>query len=83
MKHYLIMCRSVTGAQRGARLLERSLIHAAATKAPKHLSRSGCAYAVRIRARAEEAVAILRKNEIAIGKIYLAEDDGEYREGSI
>ena len=82
MKHYLIMCRSVTSAQRAARLLERSLIHAAAVKAPKHLTRSGCGYAVRIRSDVERAAALLRKNEIAISKIYLSEDGIEYREVS-
>ena len=72
MKHYLIMCRSVTAAQRAARLLERSLIRAAVTKAPSSLTRSGCAYAVRLHARIEEAVRLLRRNEIAIGKVYLS-----------
>ncbi len=83
MKHYLIMCRSVTSAQRAARLLERSLIHAAAVKAPSHLTRSGCAYAVRLRTKPEEAVKLLRRQEIAIGKIYATDDGTEYREVSL
>ena len=83
MKHYLIMCRSLTGAQRAQRLLERSLIHASAVKAPKALTRSGCGYAVRVRSEAEKAVRILRRNEIAIGKIYVSENDEEYREVSL
>ena len=83
MKHYLIMCRSVTAAQRAVRLLERSLIRASAVKAPKHLTRSGCAYAVRLRSHPEEALKLLRANEIAIGKIYLGEDGAEYREVSL
>ena len=83
MKHYLIMCRSVTSAQRAARLLENALIRAAAVKAPKALTRSGCGYAVRVRAEAERAVRLLRKNEIAIGKIYYTEDGNEYREVSL
>lgn len=80
MKHYLIMCRSITSAQRAERLLERSLIHAAAVKAPKALTRSGCGYAVRIRADADRALTILRSNQISIGKVYLTEDGKEYRE---
>ena len=80
MKHYLIMCRSITSAQRAERLLERSLIHAAAVKAPKTLTRSGCGYAVRIRADADRALTILRSNQISIGKVYLTEDGKEYRE---
>ena len=83
MKHYLIMCRSVTAAQRAVRLLERSLIHAAVTKAPSHLTRSGCAYAVRLHAKLEEAVRLLRRNEIAFGKIYVSEGNEEYREVSL
>ncbi len=80
MKHYLIMCRSVTSAQRAARLLERSLIRASVTKAPSHLTRSGCAYALRLNVKLEEAVRLLRKNEIVFGRIYLTEDGKEYRE---
>ena len=83
MMHYLIMCRSVTAAQRAARLLDRSLIRAAVTKAPSHLSRSGCAYAVRLRGKLEEAVRLLRKNEIVFGKIYVSEDGKEYGEVSL
>ena len=83
MKHYLIMCRSVTAAQRAVRLLERSLIRAAVTKAPSHLTRSGCAYAVRLRHKPEEAVRLLRKNEIDFGRIYATEDGKEYREVSL
>lgn len=83
MKHYLIMCRSITSAQRAVRVLENELIHAAAVKAPKHLTRSGCGYAVRIRSEAERAVRLLRRQEIAIGKIYLTDNGKEYREVSV
>ncbi len=83
MKHYLIMCRSVTSAQRAARLLENALIRAAVVKAPKALTRSGCGYAVRIRSEAERAVKLLRKYEIGIGKIYFTEDEKDYREVSV
>ncbi|MBR0040381.1 MAG: DUF3343 domain-containing protein [Oscillospiraceae bacterium] len=83
MKTYLIMCRSVTSAQRAARLLENALIRSAAVKAPKDLTRSGCGYAVRIHADSERAVKLLRSREISIGKIYLTEDGSEYREVSL
>ena len=82
MKQYLIMCRSVTSAQRASRLLERSLIRAAVTKAPSHLTRSGCAYAVRLHAKVEQAVRLLRQNDISFGKIYATDDGNEYREES-
>ena len=83
MKHYLIMCRSITSAQRAARILENALIRAAAVKAPRELTRSGCGYAVMVRAEAERAVMLLRRQEIAIGRIFLTEDGKEYREVSL
>ena len=63
--------------------MERSLIHAGVTKAPGHLTRSGCAYALRLRGKLEEAVRIMRKNEIVFGKIFATEDGREYREVSL
>ena len=80
MQFYLIMCRSLTGAQRAAKLLERSLIRASVTKAPAQLTRGGCAYALRIYKKTEEAVGMLRRNEIAFGKVFLRDEDGGYRE---
>ena len=46
MTQYLLMCRSLTYAQKSVKLLERSGITAAVVKAPPGLSRSGCGYAV-------------------------------------
>ena len=82
MKHYIIMCRSLTGAQRAVKLLEGSLIRAAAVKAPKHLTLGGCAYAVRLRSTPAEALDVLRKSGIATGKIFMTENGAEYREVS-
>ena len=41
LKQYLILCRSVTSAQRCARLLQSSLIRASVTKAPSGLTKAG------------------------------------------
>ena len=70
MTEYLILCRSLTHAQRSVRLLERRGILAAVTKAPQELSSRGCAYAVSLRRKLEEAVQILRKQEMLTGKVY-------------
>ena len=83
MKHYLIMCRSVSSAQRAVKLLVRSLIRATVVKAPAYLSKSGCAYAVRLHAKLEEAVRILRGNDILFGRIYMSDEGKEYREVSL
>ena len=71
MNQYLIMCRSLTYAQRAARLLERQGISAVVTKAPQGLSQRGCTYALSLRKNFEEAVRILRKNEMLTGKLYM------------
>ncbi len=80
MNQYLIMCRSLTYAQRSARLLERSGITATVVKAPQGLSTSGCGYAVALRKRFDEAVSLLKKNNLLDGRLFGRGEDGEYRE---
>ena len=80
LKHYLILCRSATSAQRCARVLEASLIRASVTKAPRGLSRSGCAYAISLYNKLESAIAVLLKNNLNFGKVFFAGEDGEWRE---
>ena len=80
MTQYLIMCRSLTYAQRSARQLERSGITATVVKAPQGLSTSGCGYAVMLHKRFDEAVMILRKNNLLNGKLFGRDGNGEYKE---
>ena len=75
MTQYLIMCRSLTHAQRAARLLERQGISAGVTKAPQELSSRGCAYAVSMHRRFDEAVQLLRKQEMLTGKLYMRQEE--------
>lgn len=76
----LITFRSLTHAQRAARLLERSGFTAAVIKAPQGLSANGCAYAVTLRARVGEALTLLRASRLRLGKVFRREADGSYRE---
>ena len=80
MTQYLIMSRSLTRAQRAARLLERSGISASVVKAPQGLSSKGCGYAVSVRRRFSEAAALLRRYELLDGKLFQRDEDGGYRE---
>ncbi|MEG1657509.1 MAG: DUF3343 domain-containing protein [Oscillibacter sp.] len=48
MEYYLIIARSVTFAQRMQSALVRAGISCQIFRAPRNLSESGCAYAVRI-----------------------------------
>lgn len=80
VKQYLIMCRSVTSAQRCSKLLERALIRASVIKAPRELSNNGCAYALRLSYKLEEAVSLLRKNRMQTGRIFVKEAEEGFRE---
>lgn len=80
MTQYLIMCRSLTYAQRSARLLERAGITATVVKAPQGLTTGGCGYAVSLFRRFDEAVPILKKNNLISGKLFKRTDQGEYSE---
>lgn len=77
---YLIMCRSLTYAQRSTALLERNGITASVVKAPQGLSTSGCGYAVSLYRRFDEARSILKKNNMINGKIFQRMENGEFRE---
>ena len=80
MTQYLITFRSLTHAQRSARLLERSGLTATVVKAPQGLSDKGCAYAVTLRSRMEEALELLRGSGMRIGRVFRRGPDGNYAE---
>ena len=77
---YLIMCRSLTYAQRSLTLLERSGITATVVKAPQELTAAGCGYALSLYKRFDEAVALLKKNNMLSGKLFRRRPGGEYQE---
>ena len=80
LKQYLILCRSVTSAQRCARLLQSSLIRASVTKAPSGLTKAGCTYALLLHGKLENALSLLRSNQMPFGKAFSREDRGEWIE---
>lgn len=79
---YLILCRSLTNAQRAALVLERHGIGATVVKAPQNLRANGCGYAVSLYRRLGEAVSLLKSTRLLTGKVYLRKADGSYREAS-
>ena len=81
MENYIIMCRSITYAQRGQRLLERSGISAYINKAPQNVSLEGCSYGIRImRKNLFKALEILHKGGVKTGRVFKLELDGSFRE---
>ena len=78
----LIMCRSLTRAQRSELLLERRGIGASVVKAPQALRENGCGYAVVPHRHPAEAIALLRENGLLNGRIFRLEGNGRYTEVS-
>ena len=81
MQYYLLLCRSVTHAQRINAALKRMGISGRIIRPPLGLSERGCGYAVRIGATQPDAVvAQLRAMQLAPEQVYHVGSDGKYRE---
>lgn len=78
---YMIMCRSLTYAQRAERLLERAGIYSGITKAPQGITPEGCAFGVKLQGKqVQRALGIIRGAGIKTGKIFEIGDDGRAAE---
>ena len=72
MVYYLILCRSLTYAQRTARILERSGINCHIMRTPKKIAVEGCGYCVKIAEnRIARALTLLKQNELPPKQIYI------------
>lgn len=80
MTQYLIMCTSLTNAQRSQRLLERAGINTSIIKAPQGLNTLGCGYSLSLYKGIDEAAALLSKNNMLKGKIFIRELNSDYKE---
>ncbi len=78
--NYLIMCRSLTSAQKSAAFLERKGISVSVIKAPQGLSSGGCAYALSLYRHFEEACTLLKNNKLLSGKCFVKTEKGDYSE---
>ena len=65
--HMILVCRSLTTAQKAARILQNEGIFASIVKAPQSANPSGCGYGVKIAERnLEPARTILAASDIRI-----------------
>lgn len=81
MLHYLLMCRSLTYAQRASRALERIGITAIITKAPKSATGQGCSYSVKVSEKnLTRSIATLSEAGLGPTKIFLVLGDGSVSE---
>ncbi len=66
----ILMCRSLTTAQKAARILQKAGIFASVAKAPQSANPGGCTYGVKIAERnLPAAVKLLEDAEIRIDKM--------------
>ncbi len=77
---YLITFKTLTQAQRAARLLERAGYTLSIRRVPPDLSRSGCGYAITIRKSAYDAVELLKNSGLWTGKLFRREGEEPFRE---
>lgn len=81
MIQYLIVCRSLTCAQRAARILERAGISVQLFRSPRVLSEEGCSYSIKLSERyLSDALVRLKRSGLSPVRIYVMSDDGNYRE---
>jgi hypothetical protein len=78
---YLLICRSLTYAQRTAKTLERAGITAIVTKTPQIISTDGCGYSVKVSAKfISNALIALKNAEQYPIKIFVFYADGNFGE---
>ncbi len=81
MVYYLIICRSLTYAQRTASALERVGITAHIMRSPRTISENGCSHAVKISERnLADSLAVLKRVGLSPNRVYMIAADGSYKE---
>lgn len=84
MVYYLIVCRSLTYAQRTASALERAGISAQILRSPKAISSEGCSHSVKVSQRSlTAALIVLKRVRLNPEQVYITSGDGSYREVSL
>ena len=81
MLYYLIVCRSLTYAQRTAAALERVGIAARVLRSPRSISGEGCSNSVKISQRSlTQALQVLQRAGLSPKRVYITAGDGSYEE---
>lgn len=81
MVYDLIICRSLTYAQRTASLLERSGISSHILRTPRQIAVTGCSYSVKVSSnRRNEALSVLNGAGLAPQSVFQSGKSGIYQE---
>ena len=84
MGYYLIVCRSLTYAQRTARVLERAGISGYIMRAPKLISGEGCSHCVKVAERwLAPALKVLNREGLGPKRVFLQNEEGSYSEVTV
>lgn len=84
MVYYLIICRSLTYAQKTEAVLERAGITAHIMRSPRIISGTGCSHAVKVsERRLADALTVLKRVDMAPERVYIMSADGSYKEVSL
>lgn len=84
MVYYLIICRSLTYAQKTEAALERAGITAHIMRSPRTISGTGCSHAVKVsERRLADALTVLKRVDMAPERVYIMSADGSYKEVSL
>ena len=84
MVYYLIVCRSLTYAQRTARVLERAGISGYIMRAPKLTSGEGCSHCVKVAERwLAPALKVLNREGLGPKRVFLQNEEGSYSEVTV
>lgn len=81
MVYYLIICRSLTYAQRSAQALERAGITAHILRSPAAITGEGCSHAVKVAERSlADALVVLNRVGLSPKRVFILSGDGGYKE---
>jgi hypothetical protein len=81
MVYYLIVCRSLTYAQRTEMALARAGITAHIMRAPKTIDSEGCSHGVKVAERnLANALVALAKAGLSPKRVFIMAGDGSYKE---
>ena len=81
MLYSLIVCRSLTYAQRTAAVLGRGGITATIFRSPRAIAQEGCSYCVRVaRQRLTDALLLLGRAGLPPKRVLMLTQDGLYQE---
>lgn len=81
MVYYLIVCRSLTYAQRTASVLERVGITTHIMRTPKTITSEGCSHGVKIsQRRLPDALTVLARAGLPPSRVFILDADGSYQE---